>query len=180
MITKIQVTANIGAMIGGMTAGYCSQVFGRRFCLVVLCILGGSLLYPYTHVSNSGLIAVAFFEQFCIQGALGIVPIHLVELAPAEYRVFVVGFSYQLGILISSPVDSIEARIGEHFPLDPIVKNGLSTKRYDYGQVMAIFIGCAYIYTIFITMIGPENRGPSLRPEDIDLDNIDQEPGERV
>jgi hypothetical protein len=71
----------------------------------------------------------------------------------------VVGFSYQLGILISSPVDSIEARIGEHFPLDPIVKGGVSTKRYDYGQVMAIFIGCAYIYTIIVAAIGPENKG---------------------
>ena len=170
MITKVSVAANIGAMIGSMTGGYCSQVFGRRFCLILFCILAGSLLYPYTHVSNNGLIAVAFFEQFCVQGALGIVPIHLVELAPAEYRVFVVGFSYQLGILISSPVDSIEARIGENFPLDPIIKNGISTKRYDYGKVMAIFIGCTYIYTIIITAIGPENKGGSL--EGVDPGNI--------
>ncbi|KAG0645506.1 Carboxylic acid transporter [Hyphodiscus hymeniophilus] len=180
MITRVQVTANIGAMLGGMTAGYCSQILGRRFCLIVLCVLAGSLLYPYTHVSNSGLIAIAFFEQFCIQGALGIVPIHLVELAPAEYRVFVVGFSYQLGVLISSPVDGIEARIGEHFPLNPFIKNGLSTKRYDYGQVMAIFIGCAYIYTIIITAVGPENRGRRMGLDDDELDNIDFEIGERV
>ena len=172
MITKVSVAANIGAMIGSMTGGYSSQVFGRRFVLILMCTLAGSLLYPYTHVSNNGIIAVAFFEQFCVQGALGVVPVHLVELAPAEYRVFVVGLSYQLGILISSPVDSIEARIGEHFPLDPIVKNGISTKRYDYGQVMAIFIGCAYIYTILITAMGPENKGGNLQGEGVDPGNI--------
>lgn len=184
MITKVQVTANIGALIGGVTAGYCSQIFGRRFCLIVLCVLAGSLLYPYTHVSSEGVIAVAFFEQLCIQGALGIVPIHLVELAPPEYRVFIVGFSYQLGILISSPVDSIQARIGEHFPLDPIFNDGVSTNRYDYGQVMAIFIGCAYIYTIVITAIGPENRGENWRrdqaPEQHHLDDVDHVPQEDV
>lgn len=179
MITKVSVTANVGAMVGSMTGGYCSQIFGRRFCLVVCFLLGGSLLYPYTHVSNNGLIAVAFFQQFCIQGALGIVPIHLVELAPDDYRVFVVGFAYQLGILISSPVDSIEAKIGEHFPLDPI-QNGVTTNRYDYGQVMAIFIGCAYIYTIVITAIGPESKGRHLRRSDIELDNIDYEPEGRI
>jgi SHS family lactate transporter-like MFS transporter len=174
MITKVSVTANIGAMLGSITGGCLSQIFGRRFCLVVLCVLGGCFLYPYTHVTNHGLIAVAFFQQFCIQGALGIVPIHLVELAPAEYRVLVVGFSYQLGILISSPVDSIEARIGEHYPLDPILKDGIETSRYDYGQVMAIFIGCAYIYTILFTSVGPENRGGHL-PPGVDPGNIEHQ-----
>jgi SHS family lactate transporter-like MFS transporter len=163
MITKVSVTANIGAMIGSISGGYLSQIFGRRFCLISLCCLGGAFLYPYTHVSNNGLIAVAFFEQFSIQGALGIVPIHLVELAPAEYRVFVVGFSYQLGILISSPVDSIEAKIGESFPLNSINVGGVLTSRYDYGQVMAIFICCAYVCTIFITALGPEKRGTPMQ-----------------
>jgi hypothetical protein len=45
---------------------------------------------------------------------------------------------------------------------------------------MAIFIGCAYIYTIIITAIGPENKGGSLQGNDADLDNIDYVPEERV
>ena len=68
-----------------------------------------------------------------------------------------VGFSYQFGIPIPSSVDSIEARIREHFLRDPTVKHGVTTKRYDYGQVKAIFIGCAYIYIITATL--PENKG---------------------
>jgi SHS family lactate transporter-like MFS transporter len=39
-----------------------------------MCVLGGALLYPYTYVSNTGLIAAAFFEQFCVQGAWGVIP----------------------------------------------------------------------------------------------------------
>lgn len=34
--------------------------------------------------------------------------------------------------------------------------------RYDYGKVMAIFMGCVYAYTIFITFWGPENLGADM------------------
>jgi len=165
------VTANIGAILGGTCAGYVSEMLGRRLIVILSCVLGGALLFPYTHVSNNGIFAAVFFEQLCVQGALGIVPIHLVELAPADYRVFVVGFSYQLGILISSPVDSIEAKIGEHFPLSGPSTTG--AKRYDYGQVMAIFIGAAYLYTIITTALGPERKGGDLKrdADEVDIDD---------
>lgn len=42
-------------------------------------------------------MAAAFFEQFCVQGAWGVIPIHLMELSPGSFRTFVVGTSYQLG-----------------------------------------------------------------------------------
>jgi hypothetical protein len=73
-VTVTQVVANLGAMLGGTTVGYSSQIFGRRFSIVVMCVLGGALLYPYTYVSNNGVIAAAFFEQFCVQGAWGVIP----------------------------------------------------------------------------------------------------------
>lgn len=61
-------------MAGGTIVGFCSQMYGRRFSIVVMVITGGALLYPYTHVSNNGIIAVAFLEQFCVQGAWGVIP----------------------------------------------------------------------------------------------------------
>jgi SHS family lactate transporter-like MFS transporter len=73
-VTITQVVANLGAILGGMTVGYSSQIFGRRFCIAVMCILGGALLNPYTYVSNTGVIVAAFFEQFCVQGAWGVIP----------------------------------------------------------------------------------------------------------
>ena len=73
-VTVTQVVANLGALTGGTVIGYCSQIFGRRFSIVIICILGGALLYPYTYTSSNAVIAAAFFEQFCVQGAWGIVP----------------------------------------------------------------------------------------------------------
>jgi MFS transporter, SHS family, lactate transporter len=73
-VTITQVVANLGALLGGTVVGYCSQIFGRRFSIVFMCIIGGALLYPYTFTSSNAIIAAAFFEQFCVQGAWGVVP----------------------------------------------------------------------------------------------------------
>lgn len=152
-VTVTQVVANLGAMTGGTVVGFLSQSFGRRLSIIVICIIGGALLYPYSFVSNERVIAAAFFEQFCVQGAWGVIPIHLMELSPGAFRTFVVGTSYQLGNLVSSASSTIEATIGERFPLPP---KG-DTKRYNYGKVICIFMGCVYAYVIVLTFIGPEH-----------------------
>ncbi|KAJ4988471.1 sugar transporter family protein [Stagonosporopsis vannaccii] len=154
-VTVTQVVANLGAMTGGTLVGYSSSIFGRRLSIIVMCVLGGALLYPYTFVSSNAVIAAAFFQQFCVQGAWGVIPIHLMELSPGSFRTFVVGTSYQLGNLVSSASSTIEATIGEQFPLPP--KNGVS--RYQYGLVICIFMGCVYAYVILLTFVGPEHRG---------------------
>jgi len=140
-------------MLGGTVMGFYSQVFGRRFSIIVMCIIGGALLYPYTFVTSEAVMAAAFFEQFCVQGAWGVIPIHLMELSPGAFRTFVVGTSYQLGNLVSSASSTIESTIGERFPLPP---KG-TTKRYSYGKVICIFMGCVFAYVILLTLIGPEH-----------------------
>jgi len=69
------VCANLGAMFGGALIGWASQIFGRRLSIMACCVVGGALLYPYTFVSNNGIIAAAFFEQAMVQGAWGVIPI---------------------------------------------------------------------------------------------------------
>ena len=64
--------------------------------------------------------------------------IHLMELSPGSFRTFVVGTSYQLGNLVSSASSTIEATIGERYPLPPKGK----TARYQYGLVICIFMAC--------------------------------------
>ncbi|RSL78182.1 hypothetical protein CEP51_008421 [Fusarium floridanum] len=153
-ITVTQVVANLGAMSGGTVVGFLSQSIGRRLSIIICCIVGGALLYPYTFVRTESIITAAFFQQFCVQGAWGVIPIHLMELSPGAFRTFVVGTSYQLGNLVSSASSTIEARLGERFPL-PETEKGES--RYDYGKVICIFMGCVYAYVIVLTFIGPEN-----------------------
>lgn len=156
-VTVTQVVANLGAMLGGTVVGFCSQIFGRRISIIVMCVIGGALLYPYTFVSDHSIIAAAFFQQFCVQGAWGVIPIHLMELSPGAFRTFVVGTSYQLGNLVSSASSTIESTIGERFPLPPKGE----TKRYEYGKVICIFMGCVYAYVILLTLLGPEHLSRS-------------------
>jgi SHS family lactate transporter-like MFS transporter len=160
-----QVVANLGALTGGILCGWASQIFGRRFSLIFISIIGGALLYPYTLVRTDAVIAAAFFEQFCVQGAWGIIPIHLMELSPASIRVFVVGTSYQLGNLVSSASSTIESTIGQRFPLAPLSDG---RERYDYGKVICIFMACVYAYVIIVTFFGPEKLG---RQFDLENDN---------
>ncbi|KAK4163371.1 putative sugar transporter family protein [Cladorrhinum sp. PSN259] len=152
-VTIVQVVANLGAMLGGTVVGFCSQVFGRRLSIIVMCVAGGALLYPYTFVSSWGIVAAAFFEQFCVQGAWGVVPVHLMELSPGAFRTFVVGTSYQLGNLVSSASSTIESTIGERFPIPG------GEGKYNYGKVICIFMACVYVYLIVLTILGPEHLG---------------------
>ncbi|KAI0164610.1 sugar transporter family protein [Xylariaceae sp. FL1272] len=155
-VTVTQVVANAGAITGGTVIGFCSQIFGRRFSIIAMCVLGGALLYPYGFIDNERIIAAAFFEQFAVQGAWGVIPVHLMELSPGAFRTFVVGTSYQLGNLVSSASSTIEATIGERFPLPPL-EDG--TSRYAYGKVVAILMGAVYAYVILLTVLGPEHLG---------------------
>jgi SHS family lactate transporter-like MFS transporter len=127
-----------------------------------MCLLGGSLLYPYTFSSGPGLYAAVFFEQFFVQGAFGVVPIHLIELSPPAYRTFIVGTSYHLGVLIASASNSIETAIGERYPLP--ARDG--TIVYDYSLVICIFAACVFAFVASVASLGPERRGATLRDGD--------------
>ncbi|KXJ95145.1 sugar transporter [Microdochium bolleyi] len=162
-VTVTQIVANLGAMTGGTVVGYCSQIFGRRLSIMVMCVVGGALLYPYTFVQNDRVIAAAFFEQFCVQGAWGVIPVHLMELSPGAFRTFVVGTSYQLGNLVSSASSTIESTIGSRFPLPP---SATGTPRFEYGKVICIFMACVYVYVFIMTFLGPEYLARSFRAED--------------
>ena len=85
------------------------------------------------------------------------------ELSPGSFRTFVVGTSYQLGNLASSASSTIEAELGATFPLPDLVTTVggkvKHTKRYNYGKVICIFLGCVYAYVIVLTFLGPERRG---------------------
>jgi SHS family lactate transporter-like MFS transporter len=155
-VTVTQVVANLGAMVGGTCVGYYSQMLGRRLSIIIMAVVGAALLYPYSFVSDETVMIAAFFEQFCVQGAWGVIPIHLMELSPPSYSSFVVGTSYQLGNLISSASSTIEAHLGENFPLTPTASG---TKRYEYGKVICIFMAVVYAYVLLLTFLGPERRG---------------------
>lgn len=151
-VTIISVVGQIGALIGGATLGYISTFFGRRLTMCTACVFGGAILPAYVLPHSMKLVASAFFLQFFVGGVWGPIPIHLSELSPEALRATTVGLTYQLGNLASSASATIQAIIGERFPLEP--KNGV--KRYDYGRVIGIFMGAVWAYDLVFLFLGPE------------------------
>lgn len=152
--TVTNCVANIGAIIGGLTIGHFSNFIGRRLSIMICCVGGAALIYPWAFVRNGGINAAVFFLQFFVQGAFGVIPAHLSELAHPEFKSFIVGVAYQLGNLASSASSTIESQLGRNFP----IQNSQGITIHDYGKVMAIFMSVVFCYNIVIAFIGPENR----------------------
>jgi SHS family lactate transporter-like MFS transporter len=104
-------------------------------------------------------MAAAFFEQFCVQGAWSVIPVYIMEQSPAAFHTFFVGSAYQFGNLASSASSTIEARLGERYPLPPLVSaDGTVVERFNYGKVICIFLGVVYAYNLILIFIGPEKQ----------------------
>ncbi|KAM9908233.1 hypothetical protein OXX69_006116 [Metschnikowia pulcherrima] len=153
--TVINVVANLGAIFGGTVCGHVSTFVGRRLTILCALILGAAMVYPWAYTRGPGIAAGAFFMQAGVQGAWGVIPVYLSELAPPTHRSLVVGLSYQLGNMISSASATIESTLGEKFP----IINASGEPGFDYARVMSIFIACVFGYNFVVTFLGPENRG---------------------
>ncbi|KDO34189.1 hypothetical protein SPRG_01426 [Saprolegnia parasitica CBS 223.65] len=175
-VTVTQVIANVGAIVGGSAMGYYSQVFGRRFSILA-CVVGAAcVLYPYCFSTGHGIIGAAFFMQFFVMGAWGVIPIHLMELAPPSYSTFIVGTSYQLGNLISATASTIEASLSEVYPL-PATEAGV--ERFDYAKVIALLLAIVLGSLALLTFIGPEKRGQEFdHDETLDGPIVDDDDGD--
>ncbi|KAI0407971.1 carboxylic acid transporter [Xylaria palmicola] len=152
-VTVISVVGQIGSLTGGTTMGYLSTFFGRRLSMMTCCVLGGAILPAYVLPRSLVIIVGTFFEQFFAGGVFGPVPIYLNELSPPAIRATAVGLTYQLGTLASSASATIQATIGERYPLPPTADG---VERYDYGRVIAIFMGAVWGYMIICLFFGPE------------------------
>lgn len=171
--TVTNSVANLGAIAGGIIMGHFSGFIGRRLIVVIGCICGGAMIYPWAFTKGSGINAGAFWLQFFVQGNWAVVPIHLTELSPPEFKAFVTGVSYQLGNLASSASSTIESTIGERFPLYD--DNGNKREGvYDYSKVMAIFMGCVFAFLLVVMLLGPENRNGNINyvMDEAERDNL--------
>jgi len=151
-VTVISVVGQLGALVGAMVTGFISTFTGRRLTMMVACIFGAALIPAYILPRNMTLVASAFFQQFMVGGVCGPIPIHLIELSPPALRSLTVGLTYQLGNLASSASATIQAVIGERYPLPPYK----GVKRFDYGHVISIFMGAVWAYQFFFLFIGPD------------------------
>ncbi|MDB6042413.1 MAG: sugar transporter [Gammaproteobacteria bacterium] len=116
----IAIIYNVGAILGGWTFGLWSQRLGRRRAIVVAALLAIPVTYLWAFSTTMSMLALgAFLIQFCVQGAWGVIPAHLIELSPPNARATFPGTVYQLGNLIASSnavlQTSIAARHAENY-----------------------------------------------------------------
>jgi len=101
--------------------------------------------------SFSLLVIGGFAMQFMVQGAWGIVPVHLNELSPGDLRGTFPGFAYQLGNLLAANTAVVEARLADHFRD--------ASGHPDYAKALALFALIIFVALIVLAAIGREERG---------------------
>ncbi|HEY4955299.1 MAG TPA: MFS transporter [Gemmatimonadaceae bacterium] len=109
-VSTLVIIANIGAIIGGISFGTLSQRFGRRRTIVIAVLLALPVIPLWALSTSVVLLGLgAFLIQICVQGAWGVIPVHLNELSPDELRGTFPGFAYQLGNLLASANATLQA-----------------------------------------------------------------------
>jgi MFS transporter, SHS family, lactate transporter len=146
-VSIIAVIYNIGAICGGIIFGTLSERFGRRRCIIIAALLSLPVIPLWAFSDSPALLAIgAFLMQFTVQGAWGVVPVHLNELSPDTARGTFPGFVYQLGNLLASVNATLQAGIASHF-------GG------NYGLALAAVAGSVAIIIALLTAVGTEAKG---------------------
>ena len=150
--SRIAIIYAVGMICGGTVVGYLSQQWGRRRA-IILCAIFGMLLIPlWILAPNTALLVIGgFLIQFMVQGAWGVVPVHLNELSPSDFRGTFPGLAYQLGNFVAAYAAQQQAWLAERF------------RRIDgnpnYALTMALVECVVFLAIIFLAAIGPEKRG---------------------
>ena len=147
MVGIIAVIYNIGAICGGILFGSLSERWGRRRCIIIASLLALPVIPLWAFSTNLVMLAIgAFLMQFMVQGAWGVIPVHLNELSPDTARGTFPGFVYQLGNLLASVNATLQAWIATHY-------GG------NYSIALAAVAGTVAIAICALTALGPEARG---------------------
>ena len=149
-LSLMTAIANIGAIFGGIGFGFLSERTGRRRAIIYASLLALPVLPFWAFGTTPVVLGIgAFLMQVSVQGAWGIIPVHLNELSPPEIRATFPGVVYQLGNLIASGNLPVQVMIAE--------ANG-----NNYGLAMASVVGTVAVLIILMVAWGPEHRGVAM------------------
>ena len=135
----------MGAIAGGAVAGSLSERYGRKVVIIFCALLGLPIVPLFAYSQTAGMLVLgSFLMQVMVQGAWGVIPAHLTELSPDEFRGFYPGVTYQLGNCLAA------------FNL-PIQQAIASTHGYPFA--LAVTIVPVFVVVIVLTFLGKERRG---------------------
>jgi SHS family lactate transporter-like MFS transporter len=150
--SMITIVYAVGAICGGTVIGFLSQKWGRRRSIILSAACGMLLIPLWIFAPSTALlIAGGFLMQFMVQGAWGVVPVHLNELSPPEFRGTFPGLAYQLGNFAAAYAAQQQAWLAERFRST----NG----QPNYALTMATVECVVFIAIIILAAIGREERG---------------------
>jgi SHS family lactate transporter-like MFS transporter len=145
-VSAIVIIANIGAIIGALSFGPLCQRIGRRRAIITAALFVLPLIPLWAFSTRIVLLALGgFLVQFCVQGAWGVIPVHLNELSPDQVRATFPAFTYQLGNLLASANATIQAGFAE-------------SHGGNYGLALAVVGGIAALSVAALTFAGRERH----------------------
>ena len=146
-VAWLTITLNLGAIVGGLFFGAWSEIVGRRRAIITAALLALPMIPLWAYGGSVVLLALGvFLLQVMVQGAWGVVPVHLNELSPDAVRATLPGFAYQGGNLLAS------------FTL-PLLTWWAAQRDGDFAFAMAVFIAAVAVLLAIVTALGPEARG---------------------
>ena len=150
-VAAVAIVFNIGALLGGILFGAWSESLGRRRTIAIAALLTLPIIPLWAYSHTAPMLALGgFLMQFMVQGAWGVVPVHLNELSPRAVRGTFPGLAYQLGNLLASRNAVIQSKITEqHY-------NG------SYAPVLAWTVLIIATLVALVTISGREAKGADL------------------
>ena len=146
----VVIVYNVGAICGGIAFGTLSSRIGRRKAIALAAGLSLLVLPFWAYcITPVALAAAAFVMQFMVQGAWGVVPVHLNELSPEGIRATFPGFVYQLGNLLASYNATLQATLAE---------NHTSAANPDFSFAFVVVVGTVAALLVVLSLLGPERR----------------------
>ncbi|WP_158789266.1 MFS transporter [Granulicella sp. L46] len=150
-LSTIAIVGNVGAVFGGIWFGSYSERVGRRRAIITAALLSIPMIPLWAWSHTAVMLAVGgFLMQFMVQGAWGVIPVHLNEMSPPAVRAIFPGLAYQLGNVLSSRNSVLQA--------------AAATKYFGgrFAPVLAITVVIVAVIVVVVTALGREAKGADL------------------
>ena len=152
MTGMLTAVMNVGAILGGTLFGAWSETIGRRRAIVFAALIALPVLPLWAYSATPLLLGLGgFLMQISVQGAWGIVPVHLNELSPESARGVFPGAAYQFGNLLASVNAYWQGSIAE--------SHRTAAGKENYALALALVAGITALLIAALTWFGPEERG---------------------